>query len=421
MRVIRKIISVLLLLCLLTACADHVAPQHEETPMVIGDSSGFSEDNAVVFDPQAFAGTLWDWGDVDGVALWFSVSEKGEMCMMLQSNDCWLRPNGDRFTLELRLYRTPYDESPCFVLPIGEASLVTDGTVCRLELLSKSLPTDLPTLDEQTVVYFQRSKEPAEDQMKYFHDVWTMLSLPHEQPNTDWYDEASGLRLHTDGACAVKGTLDLDRVPIACELLVGHRGSEQIFALVRENAQDVGDVLMLGSIVNSWDNPSSKTCNMPVLYHVQDADIALISLQKTAADDASELDWVGTETERILSVMKAAGWSCEAVSFYDDSFSEVYRLQKDDQTVLLIARSFVIAYARYEGRRLLSWGREKPLDHTLVDTFEEQTNHLYDVFESVGTDDYTRNAYWFLDDCRIAVAQSCYASEFLIYDPMTAD
>ena len=411
MRTVRRLVSVFLLLCLAVGCAGTDGSKKVQKPEVVnGVDTPFCEDRERIFEPQEFTGTVWDWGASDGFALWFVVSETDEVCMMLHLSDCWLRPNGDTFTLEMRFYRTPYDKTPYFVLPVGEARLTTDGTVCRFELLSKSDAFDLPAVEPHSVIYFQRSKEPAEEQAKYYHDIVYMEYLPHEQPNTDWYDEANGARFHVDVDSAVKGTIPIGNASVSCELLVGHRGSAQIYALVKENAKTAEDVLLIGTIPNYWDDPQPKNTR----FHA-------FNLEKIRTDDNSESNWIDMELSELLQRMETDGWSSEAVTFYDESASEIVRLQKDDQTVLLIADSHVIAYARYEGRKLLSWGGEKPMDHTVVDIQPNQKNHLFVVFNNGGINDRMQNEYWLLDDCRLAVAESSYSTDCIIYDALTGE
>ena len=411
MRTFRRLVSVLLLLCLAVGCANaDGSKENQESKVINGVDTTFCEDQERIFEPQEFTGTVWDWGSIDGFALWFVVSEAGEVCMMLHLSDCWLKPNGDIFTLEMRFYRTPYDKMPCFVLPVGEARLTTDGTVCRFELLSKSDEFDLPAVEPHTVIYFQKSKESAKEQAKYNHDITYMEYLPHEQPNTDWYDEANGAHFHVDADSAVKGTMPIGQSSVPCELLVGHRGSAQIYALVKENAKTADDILLIGTIPNYWDDPRPKNTG----FHTLD-------LKKIRTDDDSESNWIDMELPELLQRMETDGWSSEAVTFYDESVSEIIRLRKGNQTVLLIADSHVIAYARYDGRNLLSWGGEKPLDHTVVDTLSDHTNHLYVVFENGGINDRMQNEYWLIDDCRLAVAESSYSTDCIIYDALTGE
>jgi len=168
--------------------------------------------------------------------------------------------------------------------------------------------------------------------------------------------------------------------------------------------------LLIGTIPNYWDDPQPKNTR----FHAFD-------LEKIRTDDNSESNWIDMELSELLQRMETDGWSSEAVTFYDESASEIVRLQKDDQTVLLIADSHVIAYARYEGRKLLSWGGEKPMDHTVVDIQPNQKNHLFVVFNNGGINDRMQNEYWLLDDCRLAVAESSYSTDCIIYDALTGE
>ena len=120
-------LPLILLLALLISCrGSDVSEKTDE---------GFLEDRAVVLDPAAWPASVWrsiPWGG--GVEL--QVFESGETRLIRDHRAYWLRSEGDRFILESRMYRTLHDETPALVIPVGEARALTDGDLCRVEILS---------------------------------------------------------------------------------------------------------------------------------------------------------------------------------------------------------------------------------------------------------------------------------------------
>lgn len=435
MRAFRKIVTVFLLLCLLGGCAGTVTVQRlrDDEPKTIT----FTERNATPFDPSAHRYTVW-FGSTEALAQWLTISEDGDTRVMIGSNDYWLRPDGDRFLMEIRLYRTPFDENPALTIPVGEAELLLDGEVCRFRPVSD--PLNLLPVSAEEIYYTESQTLSAAQKSLYFMDFLQDDYLPHLQPNTEWtsYGFPSELLLRSDANGAVSGSVRIDDTPIACELLIGHHGFDSVCALVKAGAKGMDDVLLLGQVGNTSEREFTSMFEM----RKQADPLTLLSgnkmrLYKSTSEDAAEYNWVGMNVYELLYRLESDGFESEEIRLLDADYPCAYRLQKDDQTILLfvcrMTRNldrewwYVSAYAHYAGKTLLSWGGMKPIDHTIADTYDPENGLSFDMLAAhTGSRPFGYYSFWLLDDCRIfGIDRASYditqESRHVIYDALTGE
>ena len=152
-----RLLPLILLLGLLLSCDMENTLEESLSPF---------QEEAVCLDPQAYVGTVW-LGDSEARSERLLIDEEGSARIMLASEMYYLRPAGDSFILESHLYRTLFDEEPALVMPVGKANILSDGSVCRFELLSDDMGTIYK--EQETILFYRSKNDPKEDRW-YFID-----------------------------------------------------------------------------------------------------------------------------------------------------------------------------------------------------------------------------------------------------------
>ena len=386
------------------------------------------------FDPTAYAGTVW-LGDSEARNERLLVDETGAARIMLASSIFWLRPAEDTFVLESRLYRTMYDEEPALTASVGEARLLSDGSICRLEVLSD--PWHSFSREQETVLFYLSAEPPEEDQW-YFIDYINSTMTPYDQPNTQWslQDNKMGLELASDDDGRVTGTCIVRGERLACELLIGHHGWNVDCALVKKEAQSAEDVLLYGWMDKGTERRYGSQCRIVLQYDPLGlcGEKDELILRKQTTFDLSEQNWLGMNVYELLFWMEQEGWRAEPFTLFDNSSPSFFFLRRGEQTVLLsygdafdgFHEYYVLGYARYNGRDLRSWAGLRPIDPEAAEAYAQtEIGRFSDFVESPG---YTHSLYYyyFLNDCRAAAVKhetSGYwdESEFTMYDLYRAE
>ena len=402
-------LPLILLLALLTSCRG--SDVFEKT------DEGFREDRAVVLDPAAWPASAWGtipWGG--GVEL--QVFESGETRLIRDHRVYWLRPEGDRFILESRLYRTLHDETPALVIPVGEARVLTDGDLCRVEILSDPIRA---FAEGKKTVLLKRSTSDSLEDMDRFIDFYHVSSIPHAQPNTRWsYSNApegeEEMDFISDETGSVTGFCRIEGETVACELLVGHHSFFWDCALVKQDACSVEDVLLYGSKRYTGNRDDRLRFTMDACYDPLGlvAETLPLTLTKHTTDELEEQNWLGMNYYELMFRMEQEGWLAEPVTLYDHDYASFYRLQRGEQTLLLMPdrafespynEMFVQGYALYERRKLLTWGGLRPFDHSLADSYVPMAGNWFSyTVQSHGNIDANYSTF-FLDDCRVAAVE----------------
>ena len=397
---------------------------------------GFHEDQAIVLDPAACPDSVWGtipWGG--GVEL--QVYESGETRLIRDHRVYWLRPEGDRFVLESRLYRTLHDETPVLVIPVGEAQVLTDADLCQLKILTD--PINAFAEGNKTVLLRRSTSDPGEE-LNRFIDYYHVSSIPQAQPNTRWSfspEREAEVDLSSDENGAVTGVCRIGGEPMACELLIGHHSIDWTCALVRQDAHNLEDVLLYGSKQFTGDRGDRLRFTLTACFDPlgMAGEKQQYTLTKHTTYDLEEQNWLGMNYYELMFRLEREGWQAEPIVLYDYDYASFYRLRRGDQTLLLAPdrafnspylEMFVEGYALYEGRTLLTWGGLKPFDHTLADSYVPTEGSWFsDTVESPGYIDASHCAF-FLDDCRIAAVEydpfgMWEEHNFIIYDLYEGD
>ena len=403
-----RFLPLILLLALLISCRGNDVPEKTD--------EGFQEDRAVVLDPAAWPASVWGtipWGG--GVEL--QIYENGEARLIRDSHVYWLRTEGSRFILEARLYRTLHDETPALTIPVGEARVLTDKDLCRVEILTD--PINAFAEGKKTVLLRRSTYDPLED-LNRFIDYYHVSSIPQAQPNTRWsypYPPEEGeLDLISDENGAVSGICRIGGEAVACELLIGHHSFFRDCALVRQDARSLEDVLLYGRKQYTGNRGDRLRFTMSACYDPLGlaGETQQLSLTKHTSDGLEEQNWLGMNYYELMFRLEREGWQAEPFTLYDYDYASFYRLRRGEQTLLLMPdrefhslylEMFVQGYALYEGRTLLTWGGLRPFDHSLADSYvpTEGSWFSYEV-ESPGYIDASHYAF-FLDDCRVAAVE----------------
>ena len=414
-------LPLILLLSLLTCCA----------PKTETEGSDLGPDGTVL-DPSAYRNTVW-LGQSEARNERLLIDEEGSARIMLASEMYYLRPAGDSFILESHLYRTLFDEEPALVMPVGKANILSDGSVCRFEMLSDDMGT---FYKEQETILFYRSKSDPKEDRRYFIDYGNAMMIPHAQPNTrwsDWYplNQTVIIDLAADANGAVSGTCTVDGKTMDCELLIGHRGWDNFCALVKQGAQSAEDVLLFGRMDKSYNRRFARRFELTGTYDPYGVcgEKGRCTLSKQITFDFAERNWLGMSLYELMFKLEREGWQAEPVALFDQE-SSFYCLRKGEQTLLLAWDSefgdrftdlYVSEYALYEGRTLRSWSTLKPIDHRLADDFVPADGSKFsDAFESSGYHNIVYR-FFFLDDCRVAACKylphgEWAESDFIILD-----
>ena len=402
-------LPLILLLALLISC------RGDDVPEQTGE--GFLEDRAVALDPAAWPASVWGtipWGG--GVEL--QVFESGETRLIRDHCAYWLRPEGDRFILESRLYRTLHDETPALVIPVGEARVLTDGDLCRVEILSD--PIHAFAVGKKTVL-LKRSTSSSLEDMNRFIDYYHVSSIPHAQPNTRWsysntLEGEEEMSLISDETGRVTGFCRIEGETVACELLIGHHSFFWDCALVRQDAHSVEDVLLYGSKRYTGNRDDRLYFTVTACYDPFGLvrETLPLTLTKHTTDDLEEHNWLGMNYYELMFRMEREDWLAEPVTLYDHDYASFYRLQRGEQTLLLMPdrafessynEMFVQGYALYAGRKLLTWGGLRPFDHSLADSYVPIAGNWFSY--TVQSPGYIDANYYtfFLDNCRVAAVE----------------
>ena len=218
---------------------------------------------------------------------------------------------------------------------------------------------------------------------------------------------------------------------------LGHHGFDSVCALVKAGAKSMDDVLLLGQVGNTSEREFTSMFEM----RKQADPLTLLSgdkmrLYKSTSEDVAEYNWVGMNVYELLYRLESDGFESEEIHLLDADYPCAYRLQKDDQTILLFVcrmtrnldrEWYVSAYAHYAGRTLLSWGGMKPIDHTIADTYDPENGSSFDMLAAhTGSRPFGYYSFWLLDDCRIfGIDRASYditqESKHVIYDALTGE
>ena len=118
-----------------------------------------------------------EWSDDAGLRL--MIYEDGAAYLFTANEVFALRESGDRFLLELSLYRTPFDAEPCLVLPAGAVRLLRDGSMVQVQVADDPLGVlAFDGLDGMVL-----TKQPY---TPYRYPNFNFFSGPLE-PGTDWF------------------------------------------------------------------------------------------------------------------------------------------------------------------------------------------------------------------------------------------
>ncbi|MBR6040190.1 MAG: hypothetical protein IKP38_06910 [Clostridia bacterium] len=436
MRTVRRLVSVLLLLCFVVGCARTVSLDY-------GKTATFSEAKAKPFDPSEHKGTVWEWKH--GV---LTVSETGEVRVTFFRNCYNLIPEDDHFAIEVPLYRTLTDDEPAFTVPAGTARLLNDGDLVWFRITSDLLHC---FSEEQKDVCFQTADTT---QLKRYYTSFSVDYEPFElliqsQPNTEWRNWYSGImngpstNLSTDPNGAASGTIYAGSTETECELLIGHRGNNKLCAIVKKNPQSIDDVLLFGTHCQSEnDRTHTRRFEMSVSYDPKQllderSGGTFCLYSQVELEDSAEKNWIGMNLFEYFHWMEKDGWQIEEIVLFAYESGCLYCLRKGDETILISAgRDFepvpfgdlyVAGYVRYLGRTVQSWAGHTPKDHTIADRYELQEGQ-YCAFEfhSAPYSPATGNEYYFLDDCRVIGIQFDWngtgeEDEIQIYDALTGE
>ena len=417
-----RLLPLILLLGLLLSCDMENTLEESLSPF---------REEAVCLDPQAYVGTVW-LGDSEARNERLLIDEAGEARIMLASSTYWLQPVGDKFVLTCRLYRTIHEEVPALTVPVGEARLLSDGSVCRLEVLSDHWHS---FSREQETVLFYLSTEPPEDDRGYFIDYINATMAPYVQPNTQWSlrDNELGLELASDNDGRVAGTCVIQGDAVSCELLIGHHGWDVTCALVKKDAQSSEDVLLYGWLDKGTECRYGRLCRIVL----QNDSLALcggkneLILRKQITFDLSEQNWLGMSVYELLFRMGQEGWQTETISLFDDTYPCVFCLHQGEQTLFLFYSGefggmfyddYLTGYALYDGRALQSWAGFRPIDHRVAEAYSQSQDGRFSDFVESPAYVYPTCYYYPLDDCRVAAIKHQTSgkwdeTEFTIYDP----
>lgn len=419
MRTFRRLVSVLLLLCLAVGCAQTVVLGN-------GEKVTYSEAKAKPFDPNEHKDTYWNLNNETLI-----VSETGEIEYIGQAHRYSLVPDGDHFRIELMLYRTIVDNTPALTIPVGMANLYSDGNMVKMELLEN--PLDLFFAFEKTW-YMPKTEPPAHSWIDR-----DSISRLQSHPDTEWeaYDPID-FTLFVDADGAVNGTILLDGQDTNCMLLIGKR--DDYCALVRDGAKDLDDVLLFGHYRHDYERRiMTRRFEFCVDYDpsdlFQNAEEKLLVLEKQVIN-IPRSKWIGTNVHELLYEMEKDGWKSEAVKLLNPPYPTFYSLKKDNQTILFgtyelwngpFMDECITGYVQYRGREVETWGGFPPFDHEIADSHTlRQGGGLRDRTGYFGYSLDSMRSFYFLDDCRVAGVLIDWLgtneeSDFVIYDALTGE
>ena len=368
-----------------------------------------------------------EWSDDAGLRL--MIYEDGAAYLFTANEVFALRESGDRFLLELSLYRTPFDAEPCLVLPAGAVRLLRDGSMVQVQVADDPLGVlAFDGLDGMVL-----TKQPY---TPYRYPNFNFFSGPLE-PGTDWFcyfntgdHRYAILKMAIGEDGAMTGTLAMpDGRKMNCILL----GNEGGYALADESG-DAPELLFFGERTQvddmRWDGIRYRLARlglMPVQDYLNLCAVDRFELwrEKTQGEDLRYM--LGRNLDSVILSLLRDGWTdttqelSESYPFVEEWF---VRLTKDGQTLLIHCGSdyaspyeawqnYPDAYVLYGADgAVLSWSGSKPIDHGLADAYKLRKGVYFDAGTGaygmvVGED----SGAYFLDDGRIAVETSEHLGE----------